>query len=230
MSTEINTEHNEHVEIPRADDLAAQMKEQQEKQSVGGFKFKTANENAMTGKQKQELIDKGVIAGMEALKVKPKATTIDWANIKEDDIYDTNIPIQARPFDTEDSLKVVLKDATYIARWVNKNPMRLGTMIARGFQYVESKDLAERLQVEVSADAEDHYIINDVVLMKISKERYFSALKAAQLRAQAAVDPRGAHKAALNQASEFLNKETGGQYANEAKLNKVKFYSPEVEI
>jgi hypothetical protein len=83
----------------------------------------------------------GQVIAKENLKIK---TDIDYSKLTVDDIYNLNIPIQAKPFGSEDSLKVELKDKNYEARWVNKSPRRLGQMLSYGFTYVEPKDLAKR--------------------------------------------------------------------------------------
>jgi len=214
MATEINTSANKDVPVNRVDDVKAQAE---------------AVVAAAVAESKRKLAADGNIKPLDSIKTRPN-TPLDFSRLSEDDIYNLEIPIEARPFSTEDSLEVVLKDPMYIARWVNKDPRRLGAMLSKGFIYVTAEDLAQRLKTEVSADAEDHYIINDVVLMKISKEIYLPAQRAAHLRAVNTVDPRTAMKAARAYATESLNKDTGGEYATEAAANKVSVYTPGVEV
>jgi len=223
MAKEINIEANEEAVVNRVDDMppvsfkpAPSLKAQAEKIIAEAV-------------EKQRDSVKEVSVPLASLNVKAPAR-LDFSKMTEDDVYNLDVPIEARPFATEDSLKVTLKDSNYIARWVNKNPIRLGGMIAKGFTYVTSADLAQKLEVEVSSDAADHYIINDVVLMMIPKDRYYSALRAAHLRAVASVGAKGAHRAALTQATEYLNKETGGAYTEEAEAKKIEFYTPGVTI
>jgi len=214
MATEINTDLNEDTNVPRVDDVKAQAE-------------------AVIAKATQEALNKikasGNVRNLDDLKIRPNSR-LDFSKLTEDDIYNLEIPMEARPFSTEDSLEVKLKDTMYEARWVNKDPRRLGAMISKGFLYVTAEDLAERLKTEVTADAEDHFIINDVVLMKISKEVYYPAMRAAHLRAVNTVNPKLAMRAAKMHATEYLTKDTNGDFAAEAAQNKVEIYTPGVEI
>lgn len=161
---------------------------------------------------------------MNLKNLRTKEGALDFDNMTEETAYDLDIPIVAKPFSNEDSLTVDLKDKSYIARWVNVNPLRLGSMRSRGFIYVVSEDLATPLNIEIEVDAQGHYRCNDVVLMRITKERYFSALRSAHLRAIAAVSATGAHKAAASVANQFMEKEAGGEFVDYANKGKVKFY------
>ena len=172
---------------------------------------------------------KSGVATLDNLKLKTP-TVIDYAHMTEDDVYNLDVPMEARPFSSEDSLRVTLRDSGLIARWVNKDARRLGAMIAKGFQYVTEKDLAKKLEVEVSADSEGHFSLGDVILMKITKDRYLPALRAAHLRAVNSVGAKGAHRSAVNNANEYMAKETGGAFKEEAEAQKVAFYTPGLSI
>jgi hypothetical protein len=156
--------------------------------------------------------------------IKIKESTVNFNDMTEEQAYDLEVPIVAKPFSNEDSLDVELKDTSYVARWVNVNPMRLGSMRARGFTYVVEDDLAKPLNIEIEVDAQGHYRCNDVALMRITKERYYGALRAAHLRAISAVSATGAHKAATSVANQFMEKEAGGEYVDYASRGKVRFY------
>ena len=171
----------------------------------------------------------GQIIAKDNVAIRPN-TAVDFAKLTEDDVYNMDIPMEARPFSSEDSLKVELLDTGYVARWVNKNPQRLGQMLNHGFRYVHAEDLARALEVEVSPDAEGHFCLFDVVLMRIPKERYYSALRAAHLRAVNSVGSKGMHASAKTQAQKFVDKETGGGYSEEAAAGKIEFYSPGITI
>ena len=158
------------------------------------------------------------------VKVK-NGSVADFSEMTEEAAYDLDIPIVAKPFSNEDSLDVFLKDTSYVPRWVNVNPMRLGSMRSKGFIYVVEDDLAQPLNIEIEVDAQGHYRCNDVVLMRIRKERYYSALRAAHLRAISAVSATGAHKAATSVATQYMEKETGGEFVDYATRGKVRFYS-----
>lgn len=162
---------------------------------------------------------------MNLKNLRTKDGSLDFDNMTEEAAYDLDIPIVAKPFSNEDSLNVDLKDKSYVPRWVNVNPLRLGAMRSRGFIYVHEDDLATPLNIEIEVDAQGHYRCNDVVLMRITKDRYFSALRAAHVRAIAAVSATGAHRAATGVANQFMEKESGGEFVDYANKGKVKFYS-----
>jgi hypothetical protein len=214
MATEINTSANASANVPRPDDIKAQAE---------------AVIAAATIEAQAKIANDANIKKLSEVKTRSN-TSLDFSKITEDDIYNLEIPMEAKPFSTEDSLIVELKDPAYVARWVNKDGRRLGAMISKGFIYVTAEDLAQRLKTEVVADAEDHYIINDVVLMKISKDIYFPALRAAHLRAVNTVNPKLAMRAARMHATEFLSKDTDGAFNIEQAQNKIDIYTPGVEI
>jgi hypothetical protein len=155
---------------------------------------------------------------------------IDYTKLTMDDIYNLDIPIIAKAFGAEDALKVDLLDKNYEPRWVNKTPRRLGQMLSYGFIYVTDKDLAKKLEVEVVPDAQGHFTLDDVVLMRIPKIKYYSALRAAHERAIKTVSSVGSARAAKSQAVEFMQKNTSGQFANEVSEGKIDFYKPGIEI
>lgn len=168
--------------------------------------------------------------GQVMQKDKAPIKEIDFTKLTMDDVYDLTIPIQAKAFGATDALKVALSDKNYEARWVNKNPRRLGQMLAYGFIYVEKQDLAQALEVEISLDAQGHFVLDDVVLMRIPKQRYYAALRAAHQRAVNTVSSVGSAKAAESEANNFMSKESGGEFADLAQQGKVGFYRPGIEI
>lgn len=161
---------------------------------------------------------------MNLKNLRTKEGKLNFEEMTEEAAYDLDIPIIAKPFSTEDSLNVDLKDKSYTARWVNVNPLRLGTMRSRGFIYVVADDLASPLNIEIEVDAQGHFRCNDVVLMRITKERYFAAMRASHLRAMAAVNTTEAHAAASKAAALYMEKETGGSFVEAANRGKIKFY------
>lgn len=154
-------------------------------------------------------------------------SVVDYTNLSMGDVYNLDIPIVAKAFGSSDPLKVDLIDKNYEARWVYKSPRRLGQMITYGFIYVEPKDLAKRLEVEVQADAAGHYYIDDVVLMRIPKSVYYPALKAAHMRSVATMRNAGATGAKV--ANEYMTKHSS-DFAEAADQNKISFYKPNIEI
>jgi len=181
---------------------------------------------------RKELINSGFIPGSSQVMSKGKAPIkdIDFSKLTMDDIYDLTIPIQAKAFGATDALRVELQDKNYEARWVNKNPRRLGQFLAFGFVYVEEKDLARKLEVEVIADAQGHFVLDDVVLMRITKEKYYAALRAAHERAVRTVNSVEAVKAAEREATNFMTKVGGSEFATASSEGKLAFYRPGIEI
>jgi di/tripeptidase len=83
--------------------------------------------------------------------------------------------------------------------------------------------------VEVIPDAQGHFTLDDVVLMRIPKSLYYAALRAAHERAVNTVSSVGAIKSATNQAVEYMAK-TSGDFAGAVADNKIGFYKPGIEI
>lgn len=222
--------------IPNPNPAATTAKEQPANEVAGERVFSVAEVMAI-GKQieaniRKELALAGFVPGASQVLPKGKApiADIDFSKLTTDDIYDLTIPIQAKAFGATDALRVELQDKNYEARWVNKNPRRLGQFLAFGFVYVEEKDLARKLEVEVVADAQGHFVLDDVVLMRITKEKYYSALRAAHERAVRTVNSVEATKAAEREATNFMTKAGGTEFANASNEGKLSFYRPGFEI
>ena len=172
-------------------------------------------------------------ARMPAQVVNKSAVPItDFSKLSMDAVYDLSIPIEAKEFMSADVLTIKLKDTNYEPRWVNKNPQRLGDMIARGFTYISADDLVKEDGIQTSLDAEGHYCFNDVVAMKIDKATYYRALRAAHLRAVATTDQAKARSNAAVQANSYMAKESGfaSDYQSAAVNKKMTFYDPGVEV
>lgn len=181
---------------------------------------------------RKKLAVDGYVPGATQVISKEKAPelTVDFSKLTMEDIYDLSIPIQAKAFGATDALRVELKDKNYEPRWVNKNPRRLGQFLAYGFIYVEKEDLARNLEVEVQEDAQGHFSLDDVVLMRIEKQKYYAALRAAHERAVRTVSSVGAAKAAAKEANSYMSKIGGTIYAEAVAENKLEFYRPGIEI
>lgn len=150
----------------------------------------------------------------------------DFKNLTQEDVYNPDIYFEAKPFMNSDFLKVTLKDREYEPRWVNKKSERLGHMIAIGFTYVEKQDLEQRLEVEISNDAEGHFSFHDVVLMKVPKQKYYSALRANHVRAMATVNAQKASQAGQQTASQFMTQTAGSDYVEASTARTLAFYQP----
>ena len=171
------------------------------------------------------------IAGAQVLakekvpvKADVKVSGIDWTKVREEDIVNGSIPIEAKPFSMSDSLDIDLVDKNYAARWVNINPKLLGTALRNGFTYVTNKDLAKPLDVAIVEDVNGRFINLDVVAMKCPKVTYFGALKASLQRAVNTISSLSSKKAAKNQAMAQLIKDAGAGVGEEFEAGKVSFY------
>lgn len=154
----------------------------------------------------------------------------DFSNLSEADIYNLDLALEAKPFMDADVLKLTLKDSHYVARWVNKMPMNLGMMLARGFTYIEADDLIENVAMEVTKDAEDHYAYHDVVAMKIDKTTYWKALRDAHQKASARINAVQAQTAGENEAASYMRQNSGHGYEEARNAGLVKFYRPDIGI
>lgn len=202
-------------------------------------------EEALTAAQMiaiSKLVESQTQAAIKASKFDPSMSAqvvskasvpiTDFSKMSLDDVYDLSLNIEAKPFMSADALTIKLKDTNYEARWVNKNPQRIGQMIARGFTYIMEADLVSSDAIEASKDAQNHYSFDDVVAMKIDKATYFRALRAAHERAVATTDEVNARKRAAGQAEGFMQRESGfgADYNSAASTKKMQFYDPGVGI
>jgi hypothetical protein len=167
-----------------------------------------------------------------AQSVRKSVTPItDFSKMSLSDVYDLSIPIEAKPFMSADVLTIKLKDTNYEARWVNKNPQRLGEMIGKGFTFITDTDLVEADGVQTGKDAEGHYSFNDVVAMKIDKATYFAALRAAHVRAMSLTNASGLAQKAAQTANNFMSKsENRNDFANASATKKMEFYDAGITI
>jgi hypothetical protein len=171
-----------------------------------------------------------VKAASASAQAKPAIVDLDYSKLTMQDVYDLSIPIEAKPFGVNDPLKVDLRDKTYEARWVYKDPRRLGYMRNCGFIYVTAQDLASELEIEVVPDAEGHFTLDDVVLMRVPKVKYYGMMRANHERSINTMSSVGASKRAQAAAETYMSKNAGGEYADLAEQGKINFYKPGIEI
>lgn len=145
----------------------------------------------MSGPQLLELakrIDelKSAESAKQAEQKKPRYyTATEFGNVKEKDIYDFSVPIQAIENAIPDFLDIHLSDPNMVPRWINKDPRRLGQAIAEGWTYVSKDDLSEPMKVHVSDSADGHYVYADVVAMKLTKDKVYGRIRANFLKSLA---------------------------------------------
>jgi hypothetical protein len=160
-----------------------------------------------------------------------KVPIVDYSKLSLSDVYDLSVPIVAKEFMSADQLEIKLKDSNFEARWINKNPNRLGEMIGKGFTYLSKEDLVAEDGIQTSVDAEGHYSINDVVAMKIDKATYYAALRAAHIRALSTTNASKLHERAATSAASFMCKsDVGNDYAQASNAGKMTFYAPNIGI
>jgi hypothetical protein len=174
-------------------------------------------------------------AGMSGQILPKRVTPIsDFSNVTLDQVYDIDFPIEAKPFMSADGLVVKLKDTNYEARWVNKNPQRIGEMLGKGFTYICPSDLhseGSQKAIEPSLDAEGHYTINDVVAMKIDKATYYRALRFAHERAVGTTNNVKLHERAAKAANTYMqHSDARNDFQSASNERKMAFYSPDVTI
>jgi hypothetical protein len=157
-----------------------------------------------------------------------KREPLDFNKLSEQDIFDLNIPIEVIDHDMPDYVKVELKDKSYVARWVNKNPRRLGPMKARGWDYVVPEDLATKLKIDLSVDENGQFRFDDVILMKCEKMRYFGMLRANHERALLQVNPKEHHKVEKARVQNDLSTtaDGAGAYQKYTSEGKLEVYAP----
>lgn len=170
--------------------------------------------------------DSVAFTGKTQVISKKNAPIIDFSSLTQEDVYNLDIPIEAKAFMAGDPLKVNLKDSNYEARWVLTQSQRLGYMKSIGFSYVSAEDLADQLETEVSTDASGHFTINDVVLMRIQKVRYYPALRAAHQRAVNTMQSAQASKSGMSTASDYMVRESGGDFNEAQNSGQMQFYTP----
>lgn len=166
--------------------------------------------------------------------LKSRAPITDFSKMTLDDVYDLSVPIEAKPFMNADVLSIKLLDTNYEARWVNKNPQRLGDMIGKGFSYVVPEDIFVDSEgnkgIETGTDSEGHFCFNDVVAMKIDKATYYRALRAAHERAVSTTNETVSRKRAAASANAYMqNSEVAGDFNAANTAGKMKFYDPGIE-
>jgi hypothetical protein len=173
---------------------------------------------------------KKLVQGQNGVRVgnKPEQPVeLDWTKISENDVFDLNVPIEAIDHGVPDYLNVELNDKNYVARWVHKTPRRLGPMMAIGWTYVEKIDLDINCHLEVTIDENGHFRYDDVILMKLPKQKYFGQLRRNYERTVAQVSSAklktSVQKALLNSPAGGSNKKSAADYMAQ---NQLKVYVP----
>lgn len=170
----------------------------------------------------------------EAVSAAPKKAKLeyvtDFATMREQSVFDLNIPIQAIDHQIPEYLDIKLRDPNFAPRWIQTSSKRLGTAISQGWAYITKEDLEEHLHVEIEPDSSGHYVYIDTVAMKIPKQKLYSQLRANYLRAIQITQQSKLHekmKATIeNEISSAMDPNTGlplhdnfERYKSENKMN-----------
>jgi hypothetical protein len=127
-------------------------------------------------------------------KTKKLEYVTDFSTLREDSIFDLNVPIQAIDHQIPEYLNIKLIDPNFAPRWIQTSTKRLGQARSQGWVYITKEDLAEKLHVEIEADSSGHYVYIDTVAMKIPKQKLFSQLRANYMRAIALTQQSKLHE------------------------------------
>lgn len=152
----------------------------------------------------------------------------DFSTLQEKDIFDLRVPIEAISHEIPEFLTVKLLDPNYVPRWIQTNSRRLGQAHAEGWLYVTEEDLAEELKVEVADDVSGHYLYADVVLMKLSKAKLYSRIRANFLKSLAVTKTQAAFHDAMKKViqQDLTNSAYGEDWATANREGKMSTYSP----
>ena len=110
------------------------------------------------------------------------ADEIDWTKVTEESVADLNYYIPVIEHELPSYMETHLADDNYVARWVNRSPKRLGPLMAQGYEYVTPEHWDKNFPLILSFNGEGHLVMDDVVLLRVHKSRYFSALRRTHLK------------------------------------------------
>lgn len=156
-----------------------------------------------------------------------ESKTLNFATMTEADIA-KYASILARPFSIPDVLKVDAKDPNYTLRWVmrrGQDGTRILQMRAMGFTLAQPEDVKGGIDEALVTASDEGFIYQDVVLMKIQKERYYGYLASNLIKSNQAVGRVGVHNAAKAEAKRQLTEDMGGNI--NPLRGKVGFFTPQ---
>lgn len=128
----------------------------------------------------------------------------------EDDAYNLDVAIAAKGMSSPDFLKVTLKDSNYIARWCNRNPIRMSQLAGQGFRFVKADEVLNLSSLEMFRDSQDNFVYADLVAMKVPKNVYYAGLRRAYLKSLHATNNKKAAEAGAAFAASRLQGELTG--------------------
>lgn len=153
------------------------------------------------------------ITAAKVLAAQVRAQTSGEKNISdlcEEDAYNLEIAISAKGMSSPDFLKIVLKDKNYIARWCNRNPIRMSQLVGQGFRMVKENHVANTTALDMFLDGQGNFVYADLVAMQIPKNLYYAGLRRAYLKSLHATQNKKAAEAGAAFAASRLQAELSG--------------------
>jgi hypothetical protein len=98
---------------------------------------------------------------------KPKEP--NWANVKESDIYNSDVYIPAIEHEVPDYINIELADPEYMVVWAARDQRRIGTLQAIGYEFLKPEHIHKNFKCPLQFDSEKLYVFMDVVAMRVHK-------------------------------------------------------------
>lgn len=160
--------------------------------------------------------------GVKIGKAPAKPVQLDFSKLSENDVYDLDVPIPVIDHGVPDYLNVELKDKNYAARWVHKTPRRLGPMKAMGWTPVVEEDIENLDSLKDTKDESGFFRYDDVILMRIPKQKLFGLLRRNYERTRQQVSSAklkaGVTEALTKAPAGGSNKKTAAEYMQHNQL------------
>jgi len=153
------------------------------------------------------------ITAAKVLAAQVRAQTSGEKNISdlcEEDAYNLEIAISAKGMSSPDFLKIVLKDKNYIARWCNRNPIRMSQLVGQGFRMVKEDHVVNTTSLDMFLDGQGNFVYADLVAMQIPNNLYYAGLRRAYLKSLHATQNKKAAEVGAAFASSRLQAELSG--------------------
>lgn len=177
---------------------------------------------AQLGNSLKEAVEAAKVPAVEPIATATDEQAHNIEDYTENDVI--NMPfLEARPLGFADFLNVTPLNKKFYYRWVSKNKQRFATTKAQGFILARWDDV----KVSEEAKQEDGTIaFDDVILMKLPKERYLAAMKWHHQNAERQSSKAGVDTASIAEAEKAINSVKG---PNSEIRKKVSAYIPKIQ-
>ncbi len=155
------------------------------------------------------------------------------SDLCEEDAYNLEVAISAKGMSSPDFLKIVLKDKNYIARWCNRNPVRMSQLVGQQFRMVKPEHVVNLSSLDMFLDAQGNFVYADLVAMQIPKNIYYAGLRRAYLKSLHATQNKKAAEAGAAFATSRLQGELTGaerSYMAAHDLTEKPIYNPNLGV